>query len=102
MVLTPLPGPRPSGEAVAVASDWRSRPTLTAPEVARLTGLSLADVSALIADGKLRTLTVRGRVLVYVASVRALFEAPEAATPQVSAATARLVERVRARSGEAG
>lgn len=76
--------------------DWRSRPTVTPQELARLTGLPLADVGALVQDGTLASTTVRGHVLIYVESARKIFDAPANAEP-VDRAARELVDRIRRR-----
>ena len=80
-------------------ADWRHRPTLSMHEVARLTGLGVRDVAALVAQRKLETITVHGHVLVRVASVRAVFEAPTVQGDH-AVATTDLVNRVRAAAGD--
>lgn len=57
--------------------NWRTRPTLTVREVAQLTGLRLRDVSKLIEDGTLGSVSVRGTTLVHVDDVRSVFDKPE-------------------------
>jgi hypothetical protein len=55
---------------------WRARPTLTPREVSRITGLHIKDVSALITDGTLGHIAVRGNVLVYTGDVIRIFDKP--------------------------
>ncbi len=77
-------------------TDWRFRPTLTPQEVARLTGLKPRDVSALVEEGTLGHVVVRGQVLVYTADVIRVFEKPrDPASLQDSRELKRLCEDYR-------
>ena len=82
---------------IELTVNWRERPTLSIPEVARLTGLHERDVAKLIDDQVLTTLSIGGKVLVHTEDVVRVFSKPTRAidSPRLRRIAEEMGRRIR-------
>ena len=65
--------------------NWRSTISMTIRDACRVTGLVPEDVTALVAEGRLQTLTMNGKVFVVTRSLLKLVEGAAQSAPSLEA-----------------